>query len=185
MNKLMLAVKVAERARPRKQTAWEELADRWNMRLLEELHGGPVSEDLLERLERIRQVAMATPVKPVKEQFIVVAKRRNKTYFRRPPRKPPTRAKLKTWNLLTTLTRAAKRMSYEEIAELVGGRVVDVGEHTGRPELRGRKAILLDGQLLNKTQAIAKLMRGKRFARRKSALEKLIEVLEDVLGVSS
>ncbi len=173
---------MAARMMPKKEpTAWQKLTKEWNLPLIHELHCREPEEDIMSRLERIKGIAMATPVKPVGRQFIVVARRGDKIIFRRPPRPSDKPGRKKVNKTMEELTKMVKGLTYEQVAMLVGGRVVDVGEHLGRQELKGKKGILVDGQVLNKTQAIMKLMKGKRFVRQKSQLEKLLDVLEYVL----
>ena len=141
-------------------------------------------EGAKEELSRLSELALYMPATPMKGgRYIVAVKRGDKWYLRRSPTKPPTPPKAKTWNEFARLTKLAKRLSYEEVAELVGGKVVDVGEHLGKPELRGKKAILLDGQLLTKAQAVLKLMKGKRFAVPESGEEKLLKLVRWALGL--
>ena len=129
-------------------------------------------------LEELKRVAKSRPAEPMKGgRYIVVAKRGDTVYLRRSPTKPPTPPKAKTWEVAKRLMRMASKMSYEEVAQLVGGEVVDVGKYKGDPELKGRKAVLVDGQLLTKTAAILKLMKGKRFAVPETATERLARLL--------
>ena len=144
----------------------------YRRRRLEELARLP------EEIRRLKEVAYSRPAEPMKGgRYIVIAKRGDKHYFRRSPTKPPTPPKAKTWEVMHRLTQVAGKMTLEEVAELVGGRVVDVGEYRGDPKLRGQKLILVDGQLLNKTAAILKLMKGQRFAIRETATERLVKLL--------
>ena len=131
-----------------------------------------------ERLKEISELALKMEPYPMKgERYIVVARRGDKTYLRKNPTKPPTPAKAKTWEVAARLMKAASQMTYEEVAGLVGGRVVDVGIYTGNDDLRGRKGILVDGQLLNKTAAVLKLMKNRRFAVPETATERLVRLL--------
>ncbi|WP_297553016.1 hypothetical protein [Thermococcus sp.] len=144
-----------------------------------ELNGGPLDQDRLARLERLYRKAMSTPAKPMKgSRAVVVAKRGDTIYFRRTPEKPPTEAKRKAWEEMAKLAKLAGELSHEEVAELVGGEVVDVGRYLGRPGLVGKKAVLVDGQLLTKSQAMVKLLKGKRWARPRTKLDKLLDILE-------
>ena len=131
-----------------------------------------------EWLKEMSELALGMEPYPMKgRRYIVVARRGDKAYFRKSPTKPPTPAKVKTWETARRLTEAASQMTYEEVAGLVGGRVVDVGIYTGRDELRGKKGILVDGQLLHKAAAILKLMKGRRFTIPETATERLARLL--------
>lgn len=159
-----------------KLTATAELIsdayEEYRRRRLEELARLP------EEIKRLKGIAYSRPAEPMKGgRYIVIAKRGDKYYFRKSPTKPPTPAKAKTWEVAARLMKAASQMSYEEVAQLVGGKVVDVGEYKGDLELKGKKAILVDGQLLHKTAAILKLMKGARFAIPETATERLVKLL--------
>ena len=129
------------------------------------------------KLELLKAAAHTLPATPMNRAKVVLVRRGNKVFFRAPPRKPPTPPKLKTWELMAKLTKLASEMTYEEVAELVGGKVVDVGEHLKNPKLKGKKAVFVDGQLLTKAQAIMKLVKGKRWSVPKTFEERVLEVL--------
>ena len=156
-----------------------------NPLLLELNSGRPPSESQAERLARLKELAESMPARPMKGSRYVVAYRRNgKWFFRKSPKPSNSPAKKKTLNKFAELTKLASQMSYEEVAALVGGQVVDVGKYLKRPELVGKTGILVDGQVLTKAQAILKLMKGKKFAKQRSRLDKILDMLEELMGVS-
>jgi len=136
-------------------------------------------------LQRLAEEAMMMPAKPMKGNRAIVVVRRGdgKVIFRKTPEKPPTVPKRKVHEEMARLARLASRLTHEEVAELVGGQVVDVGRYTGNPDLAGKKAILIDGKLLTKTQAIMKLLKGKRFSIPESAEERLVKLAKWALGI--
>lgn len=133
------------------------------------------------KLKRLTEKALSTPATPMWEKYLILKRRGDKWIISAPPQKPPTPAKRKTQEEFAKLARMAKEMTHEEVAELVGGKVVDVGAYLGRPELRGKKGILVDGQLLTKYQAALKLLKGRKFAVPETREEKLVRVLEKVI----
>jgi len=138
-----------------------------------------------QELQRLAEVATNMPAKPMKgERAIVVVRRSDgRVIFRKLPTKTPTPPKRKTYELMAKLTRLASQLSHEEVAELVGGQVVDVGEYLNRPDLYGKKAILVDGKLLTKTQAIMKLIKGRKFSIPETKDEKLLKLAKWALNM--
>lgn len=133
---------------------------------------------LPEEIKKLKETAYSRPAEPMNGgRKIVIVRWKDGYYLRRSPTKPPTPAKAKTWEVAARLMKAAGQMTPEEVAQLVGGRVVDVGEYKGDPELKGQRLILVDGQLLTKTAAILKLMKGARFAIPETATERLVKLL--------
>jgi hypothetical protein len=126
----------------------------------------------------VRLLGQTMPAKPMHEEKVMVLVRRgDKMYLRTPPRKPPTPPKKMTQELMKVLVAMAKEMTHEEVARLVGGKVVDVGEYLGDPTKRGKKAILVDGELLNKHMAILKIMKGSKFSIPKTFEERVVEAI--------
>jgi len=142
-------------------------------------------EALKREVKALAEAVVAMPVRPMKEErFFVVAERNGKRYVRRRPMKPPTPEKAATWSQMARLAKLASRLSKEEVARLVDGKVVDVGEYKGDPALKGKKAILVDGQLLTPTQAIMKLAKNRRYVDEElRRLERLASMLRWALGL--
>jgi len=144
-----------------------EMYEEYKRRRQMEINSAPIE------LLRLKKLARVTPSPPMKGgKYIVYVRRRSKPYFRRSPTKPPTPPKRMTWITFAKLVKEAKKKSFEEVARLVGGEVVELP--TG-----GKVIKLPSGEMLPKAAAYVRaMMKGKTFAIPETELERLVNLLK-------